>query len=66
MPVLCKHRADDTQINTSESPLSHDLAGDLGQGLWSLKGLIFSPVNWNQEALSYLPYQGVVKKKTNR
>lgn len=61
--MLCKHGADDTQSNTSESQLSHGLGGDLGQGLWSLRGLVFSPVNWNQESLSYLPYQVVVKKK---
>lgn len=64
--MLCKHGADDTQSNTSESQLSHGLGGDLGQGLWSLRGLVFSPVNWNQESLSYLPYQVVVKKKEKK
>lgn len=40
VPALCKHGADDTQSNTSESQLIHELAGDLGQGLWSPRGLV--------------------------
>lgn len=47
-----------TQVSLS---LSTNLPGDLRQGLWSLRGLIFSSVNWNQESLSYLPYQTIVK-----